>query len=352
MPVRRLRDGTGDAGRTKVLEAFHEPALDQFQAGLDEEFLGERITHLDGGTLGGARLVERGAGEDARPADAIATGGRAEQDDRVAGAGRRSARQVALLQEPHGHHVDQRVLAITGVEDEFAADRRHAHAVAVAAHAVDDAAHEVAGPFVGRIAELQGVEDGDGAGPHGEDVAQDAAHPGGCALVRLDRAGVVVRFELEGHGETVADADDPGVLALAGHHPAAGAGQTSQPRARALVGAVLAPHDAEHGQFQVVGRTTQAGPDGHQLLVGQAEGAVERRGQVAGGHGRLHDRHAAALARALPTSERSSSSPSAEPRSASAARSGWGIRPHTLPRRSITPAMSRADPLGLPSGGA
>jgi signal peptidase I len=39
--------------------------------------------------------------------------------------------------------------------------------------------------------------------------------------------------------------------------------------------------------------------------------------------------------------------PSAEPSSGSKARSGWGIRPSTLPRALTMPAMSRAEPLGL-----
>ncbi len=42
-----------------------------------------------------------------------------------------------------------------------------------------------------------------------------------------------------------------------------------------------------------------------------------------------------------------SSAPSAEPNAASKARSGWGIRPKTLPSALTTPAMSLFEPLGL-----
>ena len=44
---------------------------------------------------------------------------------------------------------------------------------------------------------------------------------------------------------------------------------------------------------------------------------------------------------AASTSERRIGSPSSEPRSASAARSGWGMSPATLPRAFRTPAIAR-----------
>ena len=42
------------------------------------------------------------------------------------------------------------------------------------------------------LAEAQRVHHGDGARAHGEDVAHDAAHAGGRALIGLDEAGMVV----------------------------------------------------------------------------------------------------------------------------------------------------------------
>ncbi len=62
-------------------------------------------------------------------------------------------------------------------------------------------------------AEAQRVHDGERAGAHGEDVAQDAADAGGRALERLYIGGVVVRLDLEGAGPAVADVDDAGVFA-------------------------------------------------------------------------------------------------------------------------------------------
>ena len=69
-------------------------------------------------------------------------------------------------------------------------------------------------------AESQGVEQGDGARPHGQDVAHNAADAGGRALERLHRRGVVVRLHLEHHGQPVADVHRPGVLRPSfGQHP-------------------------------------------------------------------------------------------------------------------------------------
>ena len=56
-------------------------------------------------------------------------------------------------------------------------------------------------------AEEEGVEEGDGAGTHAEDVADDAADAGGRALVRLDGGGVVMGLDFHDDGEAVADGD-------------------------------------------------------------------------------------------------------------------------------------------------
>ena len=66
-----------------------------------------------------------------------------------------------------------------------------------------------------RLAEEERVHDGDGPGPHGEDVAEDPAHPGGRSLVGLDGRGMVVALDADGDGDPVAGVDDPGVLARA-----------------------------------------------------------------------------------------------------------------------------------------
>jgi hypothetical protein len=59
--------------------------------------------------------------------------------------------------------------------------------------------HQLAGLGVIHLAEAQRVHRRDGPRAHGEDVAQDAAHAGGRALVGLDVGGVVVALHLEDH---------------------------------------------------------------------------------------------------------------------------------------------------------
>ncbi len=63
------------------------------------------------------------------------------------------------------------------------------------------------------LAEAQGVESTDRPRPHGEDVADDAAHSRGRSLVGLDGGRVVVALDLHGHGHTATDVHDAGVLA-------------------------------------------------------------------------------------------------------------------------------------------
>ena len=90
--------------------------------------------------------------------------------------------------------------------------------------------------------------------------------------------------------------------------------------------------------------------DRDQLLVVEAEGAVERDRNL----GHLREPAAtsvgppaAARSPAASTSERRIGSPSAEPSSASAARSGCGMSPATFPAAFITPAMARSEPFGF-----
>ena len=155
---------------------------------------------------------------------------------------------------PTAQHVDERVGRVAVVEGQFAADRRHAHRVAVARDARDDALDEPALARVGQIAEEERVHDREGPRAHREDVAQDAAHAGRGPLVGLDRRRVVVALDADRDRDAVAGVDNPGVLARA--RPARarlGRGQSPQVDPRGLVRAVLAPHHAVEGQFEVVG---------------------------------------------------------------------------------------------------
>src|SRR5437899_2587792 len=89
----------------------------------------------------------------------------------------------------------------------------------------------------------------DGARAHGENVAQDSADAGGGALERLDVTGMIVRFNLEGRDEAVADVHDTGVFSGALHDQLAARRQALQVHLARFVGTMLAPHHAEDAQL-------------------------------------------------------------------------------------------------------
>ena len=105
--------------------------------------------------------------------------------------------------------------------------------------------------------EAEGVEAGDGARPHREDVAHDAADAGGGALMGFDEARMVVRLHLEDRGEPVTDVDYAGVLAGPLDDARPLGRQAPQMHAAGLVRAVLAPHHAEHAELGVRRVATQ-----------------------------------------------------------------------------------------------
>ena len=87
-------------------------------------------------------------------------------------------------------------------------------------------------------------------------------------------------LDADGHGDAVAGVDHARVLAGADQHPRALGGQAAQVQPGRLVRAVLAPHHRVQGQLEVVGGPAEDLADGLELVVGQAEGPVQR---LAGG---------------------------------------------------------------------
>ena len=55
------------------------------------------------------------------------------------------------------------------------------------------------------ITEAQAVQASDRPGSHGEDIAVDPAYPGSGSLVRFERTGVIVAFDLERARQAVTD---------------------------------------------------------------------------------------------------------------------------------------------------
>ena len=277
----RLAGGAGQAGAAEVLDADDELRVEQLEAGLNQPLLLEGVAHLHAGALGvvgrtGVVAAEAGRGQDADAADAVAPGARPEQHGQVPGAGRDAEHEALDGQRAHAEHVDQRVLGVAGVEGELAAHGRHPDRVAVARDTAHDALDQPALPGVVGRAEEEGVHDGQRARPHGEDVAQNAAHPGGGALVGLDGRGMVVALDADRHGDAVAGVDHPGVLAGAHQDPRPLGRQAAQVQPGRLVRAVLAPHHGVEGQLEVVGGPAQDFADSLELVVGQAERPVQR----------------------------------------------------------------------------
>ena len=273
--------------------------------------------------------------------NAVPTRARAHIDHRIPGAGRLGVENFFLLADPQRENIHQRVAIVARLENALAAHRRHAEAVAVVRdarhHAAQNAAVTRARCGIVQAAEAQRIQHHNRPRAHGEDIPQNAADARGRALKRLDKAGVVVRLDLERDHVAAADIDNPRVLARALHHQAAPRRQLLQMQPRALVGTVLAPHHAENTQLRVAGLPSQDGDDlpilvRSQLMLRDHFGRVRR--------------HARTTAW---STDWKIVSPSVEPISGSDARSGCGIIPITLRSRFRIPAMSPSDPLGLPT---
>ena len=220
--------GAGEAGGAQVLQGVDFAGGQGFQAGFDEGFLQEGVAHLHGGAafLVVAVIVRKGAGSQAGSAvDAVPAGAGAGEEQQVARRVGGGAGEVVDFGDAHAHSVDQRVAGVGFVKADFAGHVGDADAVAVPGDAVHDAAQQPAVVGVVRGAEAEGVEQGDGAGAHSEDVADDAAHAGGGALQGFYGGGVVVGFHLEHDRQAVADVDGAGVFRAGPGQDAGGAGR-------------------------------------------------------------------------------------------------------------------------------
>ena len=170
------------------------------------------------------------------------------------------------------------------LEVDLPADRGDADRVAVVADPDDGAVEQVARALAetrrGGLAEAQRIEHRDRPRADREDVTEDPPDAGGGALERLDRAGVVVRLDLEGAHQPAADVDRAGVLARAQHDVLALGGQRAQQPLGVLVGTVLAPHQRVHRQLHLVGRPALL--LAHQLVLARVRpsaSASSTRGQ-------------------------------------------------------------------------
>src|ERR1019366_426179 len=233
------------------------------------------------------------------------------------------------------------IAVVTGLENALAAHRGDPETIAIVGNARDHARENAAvarpGGGVVQPAESQRIHHRDGPRAHGENVAQNPANARRRALKRLDKAGMVVGFDLERNHVAAADIDDPRVLAGPLYHQFAARRQLLQVQAGALVRAVLAPHHRKYAQLGVARFAAEDIDDlavflRRQLMLGHQLGSHD---------GGTHARTAAS------SIDRKTTRPSDEPISGSVARSGCGIMPITLRSRFRMPAMSRSEPLAL-----
>ncbi len=277
-PRRGLARGTGQPGPAEVLDAHHQPGVEQREAGLDQPLLLVRIADLDTRSLGriGRLVREAGRREHAHATDAVAPGARPEQHGQVADATRLTEHQTIGRQRPQAEHVHERIVREGLVEHRLTTDGGHAHGVAVSRHSADDSFGDPTAPGVVERTESQRIHQGDRTGPHGEDVAQDPTHPGGRTLIRLDGRRVVVALDADGRRDAVPDVDHTGVLTGSDEHPFGLGGQPAEMDPRRFVRAVLGPHHRIHGQLEWIGLASEDPCDVAGLVVGQPERPVER----------------------------------------------------------------------------
>ena len=151
--------------------------------------------------------------------DAVPAGAGADVNYGIAHAGGLGVEHFVLTADAEREGVDERIAIVTTLENTLAADGGDAETIAVVGDAADYAAENAAiartGGGIVQTAEAERIEHGDGTRAHGEDVAQDSPDAGGCALERLDEAGVVVRLDFESDDVALADIDDAGVFARA-----------------------------------------------------------------------------------------------------------------------------------------
>src|SRR5262245_52008500 len=127
--------------------------------------------------------------------DAIASGLGANVEHGIAGAARGALDDVVDTRDAEAEDVHQWVTGVHLVEDDLAAGGGNADAVAVSTDAGDNTFEDAAGQCRVERSKAQGVEQRNRPRAHREDVANDATHASGRALIRLDERWMVVRLD-------------------------------------------------------------------------------------------------------------------------------------------------------------
>ena len=246
----------------------------------------------------------------------IAAGLSAHVNHRIPYAHGLAVENLALPEHTQRENIHQRIPVVAGLKHALAAHGRNAKTVPVMRDAAHHAFHNPRVPCaVLRIvqrSEPQRIHHRNRPRAHGENVAQNSAHARSRALKRLNETRMIVGFNLERNRPAVADIDNAGVLPRALQHQLAASRQLLQMQPRAFVRTVLAPHHAENAQLCI---TRLASKQRYNLFIFRASQLV--RSDDFG----CNCNHSYLTAR-LETMDLKITSPSLEPISSSAARSG------------------------------
>ena len=262
---RDLAHGAGEPGSAEILQRLDDVLLDELERRFHQQLLEERVAHLDRRALVLASLAEFKGREQRCAGDPISPGVGSDEVDRAPGTRRVGEAELVPLHEPDAHRIHERVPHIAGLKGDVPGDVGDPDAVAIRANAADDATHETAGAQLVRHPEEERIQQRDRPSAHREHIAEDPAHARGRALIRLDRGGVVVALHLERAQEPVTQIHRAGVLAGSDGDARTRRRQRAQELLRMLVGAVLAPHRAEHRPLEMIRFATDELADARSL---------------------------------------------------------------------------------------
>ena len=114
-----------------------------------------------------------------------------------------------------------------------------------------------------------------------KNIPDNPADTGRRALKRLDRAGVIVRLELERHAKSVAHVDHAGIFLASGDDDLGRlGGERLEQQPCVFVGAMLAPHHGKDAQLGEVGFAAEHPEDAIVLLRGDAVFLDDFRGDL------------------------------------------------------------------------
>ncbi len=256
----------GRAGQPRsahVLDSNDRASLHRFQAGFEQQFLEERISHLNIRPLRFRPFAELLA-RHRRAVDTVASSLRAYINYGISFARSAPVKNLIAADQPKSKRVHQRIAGVARLEFHLAAKIRNAKTVAVRSDARDHAFHNrvilVNLRLCGAGAPARIPSSLNGSKPkrvhhrhrpraHGENVAQNSADARGRPLKWFDKRRMIVRLDFERAGPAVANVNDARVFSRPLHDQLAARRQPLQVNPRRFIRAVLAPHHAEDAKL-------------------------------------------------------------------------------------------------------